>query len=89
MECPTVEAAIENAVKAGPTFNEVNDELCPDAKYEDRNYSEVLAHTDEMKIQKEKRKLYPKDCEDCGNFLKTNFDMRKHIEACMIAKFCN
>ena len=29
---------------------------------------------------------YPRNCEDCGKYLRSNIDFRKHIVACVMAR---
>ena len=49
----------------------------------------VEASSAQVKVtkQNEKWKQYPKNCDDCGKFLRNHGDFRKHVEGCMIAKF--
>ena len=86
VEVAAVEVAAVEA-EVGLDVNEVTDEICPDSIYNvDKPPKEVkiAANTDGKLIIKH----YPKDCEDCGKHLRNHDDLRKHIEACMIAKYC-
>jgi hypothetical protein len=82
----------ENVNSFTADFNEVTDEICPDQMYNGGkpiDEVEVLANTEvELVNQNAQRRKYPKDCEDCGKYLRNHDDLRNHIEACMIAKYC-
>ena len=39
-----------------------------------------------VESRNERRSMYPRNCEECGQFLQNNTDFRKHIVGCVMAR---
>ena len=55
-------------------LKDVVDEMCPDVGYDAKPTAEVV------------KSHYPRHCEDCNKYLRTNTDFRKHVVACMMSR---
>ena len=76
----------------------IPDEICPDKDYETDALDEIrdcevrdnkVSSSPITGIIENKAKLknqYPRNCEYCGKYLRSNMDFRKHIVACVMAR---
>ena len=80
-----------NKVKSEEDVSNTNDDQTKKNGNQSRFYvkkNESNESNCPVKLVKQSGKLYPRNCEDCRKYLRNNNDFRKHIEGCMIAKYC-
>ena len=68
-----------------------DEQICNKKEVNEAKFNEVKKESNyPIKVikQNERGKQYPRNCEDCRKYLRNNNDFRKHIEGCILAKYC-
>ena len=80
-----VENTCDIIVEEITVVEEITDELCSNADYLET--SEKPKNLDSEVIDKvELKSQYPRHCEYCDKYLRSNLDFRKHVVTCMMAR---